>query len=137
MGMFDTVVWDCPECRTTGSIREQTKGMPDPQMREFPSHSVPLQATRGVGQYVTCEACERQYLTLALVPWHTPDDATFTIPMPLLYLVRARNGVAMQVETHMQPGNYPPDWKPPVPFYTEPIDRKIVWPERHIGPTET
>ncbi len=126
MGLFDTVIWDCPACRASGSIREQTKGMPDPQLREFPSHSVPLKATRDISQFVTCEACERQYMTLTLVPLDAADDADLTIPMPLLYLERGGNGVVMQVSTHMPPGGWPTGWTPPVPAYTAPINRKIV-----------
>ena len=126
MGMFDTVVWDCPECGAEGSIREQTKGMPEPQLREFPSHSVPINATRDISQYVVCDACQRQYMTLALVPLGADDDADLIIPMPLLRLVRTGNGIAVQVSTHLPHGSSPPGWKGPTPFYTEPVDHTIV-----------
>ena len=74
MGMFDTVKFDCPDCKET--ISEQTKSGPC-NLNEYFAHAVPLSIAGCLdGDVLSCPLCRKD--------WRVRVASTKTVPLELV-----------------------------------------------------
>lgn len=81
MGMFNTLITECPFCGTKGGIQTKSGSR---MLKTFHFKNAPVEEYADVvGQRIECDSCGKNYhIEASVTAWIASDEPTFEEPIP-------------------------------------------------------